>query len=138
MDIWAAPDSRVGRVGFGACGHGEPCDSAVGPRERSKPLGILPPHGFLHPLVVQIYEAAQQLEVAILVVKKLDTTGALMRRGVIAQILVGAADDRHQQGVLWGDVHVVCGLRGHAAPPLSLAGGIRPVATPPGVAQAYL
>ena len=22
VDIWAAPDSRVGRVGFGACGHG--------------------------------------------------------------------------------------------------------------------
>ena len=40
--------------------------SAVGPRERSKPLGILPPDGFLHPLVVQIYEAAQQLEVAVL------------------------------------------------------------------------
>src|SRR2546428_10226815 len=51
-------------------------------RTRSKPLGVLPPHGFLHPLVVQIHEAAQQLEVARLVVKKLDTTGALVRRCV--------------------------------------------------------
>ena len=59
----------AGRVGFGKSGHGEPFDSAVGHGERSKPLGILPPHSFLHPLIVQIHEAAQHLEVAILVVK---------------------------------------------------------------------